>query len=364
MNILCLSTDKWDGRWKRKQIIMKELSEYPGVDNIYYINPPRYKNLLFKKHKYNEKITIFEISRLLFMLPKIYYFMLMILYKLFSSSKGKEIKNIIWLYGIQKTDLYVTKKLKNKGWKFIYDWTDDWSYITSIRNSNEIYEDILTDSDLVFTVSEKLYVKAKQKNNSVYRMPNGTYPANELTLDSTVPEWFNSSKKIVGYVGQITNRLDISIIKDILFRDNNCLLVLVGPIMEAEVEQELITLKNEYSEKLVLTGQVEHIEAISFTQFFDICIIPHIVNELTLSMDPIKLYDYLALGKPVVTTKVGGVDKFRDTIFITDNKHFSEVIEKINTKEGKDKKEQRIQVAINNSWNKRVKEIYNHIIKL
>jgi hypothetical protein len=52
---------------------------------------------------------------------------------------------------------------------------------------------------------------------------------------------------------------------------------------------------------------------------FDVCLIPHTLDRLTVSMDPIKLYDYLATGKPVVTTPIAGSERFADLIYVAND---------------------------------------------
>ncbi|MFP5108564.1 glycosyltransferase [Neobacillus sp. C211] len=364
MNILCLSTDKWDGRWKRKQVIMKELGDYKEVDSIWYVNPPRYKNFFFKKYKYNDKVTILELSRFLWFFPKVYYFVLIFLFKIFNRKMAQTKENLVWLYGINASEVYVTNKLKEKKWKIIYDWTDDWSHITPRVDSQETYDNIFKISDLIFTVSNDLFSKAKVKNKNVVKVPNGTYPIHELQLNDDKPFWANSTKKVIGYVGQITDRLDVEIVENIL-KENDCILVLIGPIMEQKIKTILEDLKTEHGEKLILTGLVNHNTAVSYTKYFDVCVIPHVVNELTLSMDPIKLYDYLAWGKPVITTKVGGVDLYSDIIYIVEEKkEFCEVINKINELENEELIQKRIKVTNENDWKKRVENIFTHINKL
>ena len=54
---------------------------------------------------------------------------------------------------------------------------------------------------------------------------------------------------------------------------------------------------------------------------YDIGIIPHHTGELENGGEPIKLYEYLAAGKPVVTTNIAGIDIFKDIISIVKNKN-------------------------------------------
>ncbi len=50
---------------------------------------------------------------------------------------------------------------------------------------------------------------------------------------------------------------------------------------------------------------------------FDVCIVPHKVTPFTESLNPIKLWEYLAAGKPIVATDLAGFRDFPDLVSIT-----------------------------------------------
>jgi hypothetical protein len=90
----------------------------------------------------------------------------------------------------------------------------------------------------------------------------------------------------------------------------------------------------------------------------DVCVIPHLVNELTLSMDPIKIYDYMATGRPIVSTGVAGVDRFDDVIYVRhDLDGFLDGIESA-LRENDNVRRQRLIYAQENTWSKRGSEIW------
>jgi hypothetical protein len=57
----------------------------------------------------------------------------------------------------------------------------------------------------------------------------------------------------------------------------------------------------------------------NYLKAFDICIIPFKINELTLSSNPIKLYEYISSGKKVVSVNLPEVKPFDRVIHIADN---------------------------------------------
>jgi hypothetical protein len=91
---------------------------------------------------------------------------------------------------------------------------------------------------------------------------------------------------------------------------------------------------------------------------FDACLIPHLLNPLTRSMDPTKLYDYLGSGKPIVSTKVAGTERFPDVLYLGDEvETFITGIEAALAENGAlfDK---RIEYARKNSWPERAREMW------
>jgi glycosyltransferase involved in cell wall biosynthesis len=90
----------------------------------------------------------------------------------------------------------------------------------------------------------------------------------------------------------------------------------VGPVWSSKREQVAA---------LEALGNVHFLGARPFDQLvpylrgFDVCMLPHAISPLTRSMDPIKLYDYLTTGKPIVSTPVAGTERFLDVLYLADN---------------------------------------------
>jgi glycosyltransferase involved in cell wall biosynthesis len=81
--------------------------------------------------------------------------------------------------------------------------------------------------------------------------------------------------------------------------------VLLGPIALSPANREAL----ERASGVRLTGPRDYSEVPAYLQHADVLIVPHLVDGFTDSLDPIKLYEYLAVGRPIVSTPVAG---FRD----------------------------------------------------
>jgi glycosyltransferase involved in cell wall biosynthesis len=94
-------------------------------------------------------------------------------------------------------------------------------------------------------------------------------------------------------------------------------------------------------------------------QYFLVAIVPFQVNENTKGNDLLKLYDYLAMGKPVVSTNIGGAVDLKEVIRIAeDPKDFLKSIEELLVNPGsEDDVTQRKRLALKNSWCARIGEL-------
>jgi glycosyltransferase involved in cell wall biosynthesis len=102
----------------------------------------------------------------------------------------------------------------------------------------------------------------------------------------------------------------------------------------------------------------------AYLQHFDCCIIPYKVNKLTASIYPLKINEYLAAGKPVVSTHFSDdIYTFRDHAFIAEtHDQFIRMIDVAIEENNSTKKIARIAAAQANSWEKRVKEFWDIVL--
>jgi glycosyltransferase involved in cell wall biosynthesis len=137
-------------------------------------------------------------------------------------------------------------------------------------------------------------------------VPNGIEPTEweppwelpAFTSDMTSP--------MVLYVGSIGDRLDLTALEATAERIPDAQLVLVGPVGNDQVVSALAGIPNVRIEERV--GR-KHVAGLIHAA--DVCIMPHLESELTVSMSPLKLYEYVAGGSPVVATDlppVRGID--------------------------------------------------------
>jgi glycosyltransferase involved in cell wall biosynthesis len=108
---------------------------------------------------------------------------------------------------------------------------------------------------------------------------------------------------------------------------------------------------------------VPYHEYITYISSFDLCILPNRVSAHTEGNDPIKIYDYLATGNPVVTTPTAGTKEFSQFLYIAQDKHeFLHLLDKAIREESEEIRTKRKNLVEEHSWQKRICEIHKVIM--
>lgn len=256
----------------------------------------------------------------------------------------------------------------------VYDWfssatkvftaVDDWSlhpaYSKYAKKLNSNYAAINKKVDHIFTVSESLIQKFTNSNttwlaNGVdadFFLTHNTYPLKEF-LPETVARHIDSGKKVVGYVGTIESRVNLDLLKKCSKDHQDKIFLIAGPIwkdVKGQLEEQF-----EGQDNIYFVGRVEYKYLPSLLKHYDVGIIPHHGNAFMESMDPLKLYDYLAAGIPVVTTPSGSTKRFSDYVYLgKGDDEFSECIGRAIAEDSDALHKKRQDLMQNHTWKKRL----------
>jgi len=251
--------------------------------------------------------------------------------------------------------------------KVFYDLTDDWTDFPGFSDAQRKdlllkEEEAIKNADKVFSVSIKLFEWSKKNNPNTVYLPNATDFELMKTTQEDGPiadELKHFKRPIFGYTGRITPwRIDWALLEKIASMEEEPTVVMIG-----EVHPQSIPLRDKLMEKKNVTflGPREYYKLPTYYRGFDCCILPHSINNQTASMDPIKLYDYMGSGRPIVTMAVNEAMKFSDVLYIAnDHEHFLNLLSKTwQTKDHNPKPQ--MEIARQNSWTVRVEELVNQI---
>ena len=201
---------------------------------------------------------------------------------------------ILWSY----FPLFIEPFLRLPADYKIFDAVDDWSQHPAYRAKSQLlkhnYQQILQAANLIFTVSDDLRKNLFAGSSKPYFVPNGTNIKPSLR-----PEPIIKRQPItVGYVGTIQSRIDFELIEFIAKQHSDKQFVFVGPVWK---DAQLSALKKLPNVKFI--GRVAFDKIGYYLTNFDVAIIPHKIDGLTKSMDPMKFYDYLSAGLPIISTQ-------------------------------------------------------------
>jgi glycosyltransferase involved in cell wall biosynthesis len=162
----------------------------------------------------------------------------------------------------------------------------------------------------------------------------------------------------IGYVGAIfTLRLDIDILSYIAKTKPDWQIVLVGPEDDGFLNSDLHGMKNVH-----FLGSKDGNLLPSYINYFDVCINPQLLNEVTIGNYPRKIDEYLAVEKPVVATKTVAMSIFADHTYLAETKEeYVKLIELALKEDSEEKRKARRELASSHTWENNVKEIYKTI---
>lgn len=216
-------------------------------------------------------------------------------------------------------------------------------------------------TDIVTVTSTHLYELKSPLNPNSHLVPNAVELSNferAVTQKLTRPEAIkNITTPIIGFVGNLDDRrVDYPLIKKIAESNPDKHVVLVGPVNSPSVAKLGIDKMSN-----VIMGGSQPIEILpEWLQHFDCAIIPFIANRLTKSIYPLKINEYLAAGKAVVSTRFSDdIASFSDVIYLAqDHDEFLSLIQEAVDSNSEEQIAQRVKVASQNTWHTRVNKLW------
>lgn len=133
-------------------------------------------------------------------------------------------------------------------------------------------------------------------------VPNGTECATEQVA-AIPPALANLTRPIAGYVGNLRDRIDWHLLRQSALALPGVSFAIVGGGARDEDAALLEGLPN-----VLFTGVVPYEQVQAVIQSFDVALVPHLRNHLTVSMNPLKIYNYFAAARPIVSTEVENID--------------------------------------------------------
>lgn len=234
----------------------------------------------------------------------------------------------------------------------VFDYVDDfpsWApYVASMTQR----------ADLVFTSANELkrQIEYLFPDKLCYLVPNGCNASHfQKYRDGISPkkpvELQNHAGPIIGYMGAWASWVDQELVRHVADSIPEALITVIGPEFGATVDPSI--------PNLTYLGMKSHEVLPEYLHFFDVCIIPFKINKITRATNPVKMYEYLAAGKPVVSTALPDIEEIPFVQTAADYDAFVEQIKKALSPAFTLNKEEVDEWLSGQTWEKRYQDIKN-----
>lgn len=252
------------------------------------------------------------------------------------------------------------------GWRVVYDCMDEWANFPGFGAPVlALEEGLVRNADLTVATARRLYEKLDGRAARLALVPNGVdlehyerYYRENALLGSlpergdrlvTRPVIHPVTRPIIGYYGALASWVDVELIEKIALRFPQATLVLAGGTFDVDLSRV------ERLPNVRLLGQRPYEEMPALLWHFDACVIPFLVNDITEATNPVKFYEYLYGGKPVVSPRLTELLPYEDLCYLADgHEDFLAKLEQALVESVDDpRRERRRAVAAENDWKER-----------
>jgi len=215
------------------------------------------------------------------------------------------------------------------------------------------YTDTLNASDLVFANCEPLASAFQHCAPPINIVPNGAERFVDLP-EREVPEAIRGLPgPIIGYVGNLRDRIDWMLLTDVVQAMPEASFVFAGPASDTPNARQIAEYPNVH-----MVGVVPYEELLGYLRAFDVGIVPHLRNQLTERMNPLKMYNYFAAGLPIVSSDVNNIEELGGYLEVaTSGDQFVAALQRAVAREVDTQSDSWRQIMDNIAWDNRIDTI-------
>ena len=215
------------------------------------------------------------------------------------------------------------------------------------------YRRAVAAADLVLAASDKLYSAAQAINPHTILLSNGCdydYFQRARSNQLAPTDLPQLGRAVIGYMGAVASWCDLELLDQLALNFSDCSLLIIGPLYNVRN----IPLRP----NIHWLGYKSYEELIYYASYFDVGIIPFKQNDMTAAVNPIKMWEYMAMGIPVVTTALPEAQKYCEELYYSSGRQ--EFINNVRLglkQENWVKCERRMTLAQENSWKARAEKM-------
>ena len=371
--IICVSTANWHPFPTRKQQVMSRITE----GRILYFEPPVTYAAPLKDPKTKPRLRAYRdegeaIGKWIttFATPPVWP--MYNRYRLVNAANQRKLaafirkkmtdhgfeKPVLWTYTPTSADLI--NRIPHSA--VVYDCVDRHSAYRGQINPetvNAMEADLARRAGVVFATAQGLYETLRQYNENTFLVPNGAnFEAfHQAAEDSSLPfpdDLFNVKNPILGFVGMLQECIDYEMVAYAAQMHPEWTFVFIGEPLPGVDISPLEGKKN-----IRLLGFKPHRALPQYIARFDVCLNLFRAGDLAKDVSPLKFYEYLATGKPIVSTpQPDQVLEYADVVYLAGTpEEFTEACRRAITERDAWKKRRRIELGRAASWDARVSDM-------
>ena len=178
-------------------------------------------------------------------------------------------------------------------------------------------QELLQRADVVFTGGRSLYEAKQPRHDNVHCFPSsvdGEHFARALADGAVPDDLARVGTPVVGYFGVIDERIDLGLLAGVAALRPEVQFVMIGPI--AKIDESVLP----KGANLHYLGMRDYRQLPDYLRGFQVAMMPFALNEATRFISPTKTLEYMAAGRPIVSTAVRDVvTTYRDDVAIVDS---------------------------------------------
>jgi len=259
--------------------------------------------------------------------------------RVFVSELEKYLKTLncpkyVHTYSTLGTTVEELKHYEESGFRVFYEYVDDLS--PELSGTKKVPQYLMdkynyvtgTDQVPVAATADLLVQQMRdlRGNKNLVQSSNGVDPVHfrnikeDFVFSDVFQKVLDRGNKLVGYYGAMAKWLDYDLLKAVAANLPNVDFVLIGKKYDESFDASGI----DAVPNIHFIGPVAYQELPQYAAKFDVCTIPFVVNSITNATSPLKLFEYMALGKPVLTTAMQESSKYEVVNIAHDAKEFAQ----------------------------------------